>query len=103
MGLAGAMVFALETDDSKGVCNQGKFPLISAIKANLNGSFSPDSLPEKRPDKSRKPDKSNKKLNRNNKDCKPLWENSCQKNSNCCSKFCEKQKDWKFGVCKNRN
>ena len=33
--------------------------------------------------------------------CKPIWDNQCTKNNECCSKLCDKQPSWQFGVCKD--
>lgn len=35
--LAGAMVWSVEKDDSKGNCGAGKYPLMNKIKQTLNG------------------------------------------------------------------
>jgi len=33
--------------------------------------------------------------------CKPLWDNSCQTNTECCSGFCDNNNgQWAYGVCK---
>ncbi|CAL1277040.1 unnamed protein product [Larinioides sclopetarius] len=36
-GLGGGMIWSLETDDFKGNCGAGKYPLLSAISRKLNG------------------------------------------------------------------
>ncbi len=36
-----------------------------------------------------------------NQACKPLWDNSCASNGDCCSGFCDNNNgQWAFGVCK---
>jgi chitinase len=36
LGLGGAMVWSLDTDDFLGLCGDGKYPLLKAINDNLN-------------------------------------------------------------------
>ncbi|XP_069678399.1 chitinase-3-like protein 1 [Periplaneta americana] len=39
-GIGGAMVWSIDTDDYRGKCNQGKYPLINTIKSVLSGQSS---------------------------------------------------------------
>lgn len=34
--------------------------------------------------------------------CLPLWSNKCQSSVECCSGYCDKPKDWVFGICESR-
>lgn len=36
-GLGGVMIWSIETDDFRGICNQGRFPLLTAINQAWNG------------------------------------------------------------------
>jgi hypothetical protein len=39
-----------------------------------------------------------------NSGCKPLWDNSCTSNNECCTKFCDNNNgQWAAGVCKTRS
>lgn len=35
-----------------------------------------------------------------NSDCHEDWFNGCTGNEQCCSKFCDKDPDWEYGICK---
>ncbi|KAJ4435528.1 hypothetical protein ANN_18144, partial [Periplaneta americana] len=39
-GIGGAMIWSIDTDDYRGKCNQGKYPLINTIKSVLSGQSS---------------------------------------------------------------
>jgi len=41
-GLGGGMVWSIDTDDFRGLCGHGKFPLLKAISGDLNGVTGPD-------------------------------------------------------------
>ncbi len=39
-----------------------------------------------------------------NSGCKPLWDNSCTSNNECCTKYCDNHNgQWAAGVCKTRS
>lgn len=43
--LGGVMVWSIEQEDAKGICGQGKFPLMAALWQGLGGSESPGTKP----------------------------------------------------------
>lgn len=44
-GLGGGMIWSLETDDFRGKCGDGKYPLLSTIASKLNGPIIRNTLP----------------------------------------------------------
>lgn len=45
LNLGGAMVWSLETDDFRGICGQGKYPLVNTIRAVLQNRDSNNEPP----------------------------------------------------------
>lgn len=43
--LGGVMVWSIEQEDARGICGQGKFPLMTALWQGLGGSATPGTTP----------------------------------------------------------